>query len=730
MSKIFRFLKSHLLSILLSSFFIIYAALSSYKSYFTIWIKIKSFGLNFFYYWVSLFKSKTIFPPQILEELNNINKGHIDCLVPENIKTFFERLGYSFRSIIGNGYLNSLLNKMFGNVVFIQILLSMLVILIPVIIVLVTLFFKPKKFSINKKSKSFLTWNKFYEKVIKPIRLFCFNQFVLVLKHKYVRITFLISLLIYFNVPSLVFDFLAYYFYFIAKFDFKAIWESIYVMLIDLTPSLINIPLWFYLLVNYYLFCSWRKHLAKDILKHHDALNCGFVKGSGVLIMINGAPGAGKTLLQTDMSITCEMIFRQQAKEIMDEIRNIFPNFRFDLLRKKLDLWIKQRKIINLVDCESFVRYILSLFYSSVQFNNGIWNYYDYKKYGFYFNNALKHESLFDDLLDYSKAYFIYQSDFALLISNYPIRAEHRLVKNEHMVQFNYDYFRDECFDFCEPTYSKVVDYDMLRLAKKKQSDNPKANIPIAYVFALTELGKERGNSLDNQELKKKTEETNQKNDGFTDYLRVGRHPATIRNRTFFKIFFDEQRASSCGVALSGIAEDIITIDKKRTETKNSMYFYFIRLLIMSLSMNISNKFFAKYEPLRNDLNLATLFFSWLSRKSNRSYIRYVNNYSYKKIKFYIQNGTLPEGVENVGSCTYYLAYKKIFASRYASDYLRTFFDVKGKTSGLGIGDLPEYLNIYPTWDQLQSQNSYFGEQLNKNLLTLNWDDLALPNDK
>ena len=723
MSKIFKFLKSHLLSILLSSFFLLYAVLNSYKSYLTIWIKIKTFGLNFYYYWVTLFKPKTIFPPQILDELKKINKGFIDCLIPENIKTFFERLCYSFRSIIADGYLTSLLNNLFGNDVFIQVFLSMLIILVPVIIILVTLFFKPKKFTINKQSQSFKTWTKFYKKVITPIRFFCLNQLALLLSHKYVRIIFSISLLIYFNVPSLVFDFLAYYFYFIAKFNLSALWESIYVMLIDLTPSLINIPLWFYLLIFYLVFCIWRKRLAKDILKHHDALNCGFVKGSGVLIMINGAPGAGKTLLQTDMAITCEMIFRQQAKEIMDEIRNIFPNFRFDLLRKKLDLWIKQRKIINLVDCEDFVRYMITLFYISIHFNNEKWIYYDYKKYGLFFDNALKHESLFDDLLDYSKAYFIYQSDFALLISNYPIRAEHRLVKNEHMIQFNYDYFRDECFDLVEPTYSKVIDYDMLRLAKKKQSENPKANIPIAYVFALTELGKERGNSLDNLELKKKSDETNQKNDGFTDYLRVGRHPATIRNRTFFKIFFDEQRASSCGVALSGITEDILTIDKKRTETKNTMYFYFFRLLIMNLCINVSNKFFAKYESLRNDLNLATLFFSWLSRKSNRAYIRYVNNYSYKKIKFYIQNGTLPEGVENVGCCIYFLAYKKIFASRYASDYLRTFFDVKGKTSELGIGDLPSYFGIYPTWNQLQSQNSYFGEQLNKNLLNLDWDN-------
>ena len=190
MSKIFKFLKSHLLSILLSSFFLLYAVLNSYKSYLTIWIKIKTFGLNFYYYWVTLFKPKTIFPPQILDELKKINKGFIDCLIPENIKTFFERLCYSFRSIIADGYLTSLLNNLFGNAVFIQVFLSMLIILVPVIIILVTLFFKPKKFTINKQSQSFKTWTKFYKKVITPIRFFCLNQLALLLSHKYVRIIF------------------------------------------------------------------------------------------------------------------------------------------------------------------------------------------------------------------------------------------------------------------------------------------------------------------------------------------------------------------------------------------------------------------------------------------------------------------------------------------------------------------------------------------------------------
>lgn len=716
-NKFLIFIKTHLLSIILSSFFIAYAIYNSYTLYFSIVIKVKTLGLNFVYYWISLFNPKIEFTSQILDLLEETNTNLVS-LVPENFNIFLSRLGYGFKSLVAKGYLKNLFNSLFGNLVFVQFLLSLVVILIPLVILAINMFFKPKDFEFDVTSHSYKAWNKFYTKVVSPSKEFIKGQISFLKQNSYVKYCLIFSLLIYFNLASIIIDFLAYYFYFISKFDFSSIWELIYLLLLEMTPSLFRIPLWFYILVIYYLFCKWRKNNALDILRHHDAINCGFVKGSGVLIMINGAPGAGKTLLQTDMSITCEMMFRQQAKEIMDEVRDLFPNFRYDLLRKKLDLWIKTKRIKNLVDCEDFINYLYSLFKSSTYFCSS-WNYYDYEKYGLYFDNSLKHEFLFDDLLDYSKAYFIYQSDFALLISNYPIRAEHRRYKNDHMVMFDYDYFRTECFDIEDSTYSKVIDYDMLRLAKKKKEDNKNANIPIAYVFALTELGKERGNSLDNQELKKKSDETNQKNDGFTDYLRVGRHPATIRNRTFFKIFFDEQRASSCGVALSGITEDILTIDKKKTETKNSMYFYFIRLMIMKFGISISSKFFNRYETLRNDRNLATLFFSWLSKVSNRSYTRYINNYNYKRVRFYLQNGTLPEGESSATLCTYYLSYKKLYANRYASDYLRTFFDEKGRSSELGIADLLDYNDVYPSWTDITSQNSYFGDQLQKNLVSV-----------
>lgn len=59
-------------------------------------------------------------------------------------------------------------------------------------------------------------------------------------------------------------------------------------------------------------------------------------------------------------------------------------------------------------------------------------------------------------------------------------------------------------------------------------------------VVAITEIGKERGNNLELKEVKKGTEEANQKNDLFNSWLKMCRHSATVDNFSFIKVFTDE----------------------------------------------------------------------------------------------------------------------------------------------------------------------------------------------
>lgn len=695
------------------SFSIIAYALYSSLSYSYFFGKIQILLMNAVNYFLALFGNGRKIP-QIFSLMTS--SSGFSSLIPVDFEMFFTRFAASFRILVSDYYLLSLFIKALNFFSDFSVFLSFALIALPLLLILKRQVYKPKPFAQNAESKGLKIYRRLDGR-IRPVLRKVKNEILKATHTRLFRVSLIISVILYFNLINVLISLLAYYLYFISMFDFNVLWEIIIVVLADLTPVLRSLPLWVYLLTAYFLFCRYRKRFAEDILRHHDAINCGVIKGTGVMIQINGAPGAGKTLMQTDMAITCDMLFRQQAKEIMDEVRGLFPDFRFDLFRKKLDLKIRQHRIKNLYDCETFVKGEFKGILCSFDIFAKRNLYFDSKKHEPYFFNGLYHETLLNDLSDYAKAYFVYQSAHPLILSNYSIRGEYRPVRNEHFLSFDYDWFRSEASDLVPPGFSKIVDYDMLRLTKSKVEENPKRNVPIAYVFALTELGKERGNTLENAEIKKSAAETNPKNDGFNDYLRVARHPATIRNRLFIKIFFDEQRASSCGVALSGITEDILTIDKSRTKTKSAMYFSYLRILGINFFWNLSSNFFTRYERVRNDQTLLTEMMNFISRTSCRAAMRFTNSWTYKEIYFYVQNGTLPEQeAKNTRVEKYYLAFKKIYDHRYASDSLKGFFDAKSTRSSLGIADLPAYSSLYADLDEIEAQHSYFGDSIRRQL--------------
>ena len=79
-------------------------------------------------------------------------------------------------------------------------------------------------------------------------------------------------------------------------------------------------------------------------------------------------------------------------------------------------------------------------------------------------------------------------------------------------------------------------------------------------MVVISEVGKERGNNLENREMKRNTDETNQKNDLFNSWLKMCRHSATVDNYPFIKVFTDEQRPESWGADARDLC-DIIYIE-------------------------------------------------------------------------------------------------------------------------------------------------------------------------
>lgn len=99
----------------------------------------------------------------------------------------------------------------------------------------------------------------------------------------------------------------------------------------------------------------------------------------------------------------------------------------------------------------------------------------------------------------------------------------------------------------------KVWILDFIQFIK----ENPRSDSFEFGVINITEIGKELGNNLELQQIKKNDESTNQKNDLFNSWLKMVRHSATIDNYPFVKIITDEQRPESWGADARDLCEII-----------------------------------------------------------------------------------------------------------------------------------------------------------------------------
>ena len=155
-------------------------------------------------------------------------------------------------------------------------------------------------------------------------------------------------------------------------------------------------------------------------------------------------------------------------------------------------------------------------------------------------------------------AYFIYVIQSSLIVANYSVRTDNRMLDNGNFPLWLTDFFPKN--RRTESRHVHILDFDVLRLGKKVLENNPKAGSFEFGVVAITEIGKERGNNLELKEVKRNTDDTNQKNDLFNSWLKMCRHSATVDNFPFIKVFTDEQRPESWGADARDLA-DIIYIN-------------------------------------------------------------------------------------------------------------------------------------------------------------------------
>ena len=182
-------------------------------------------------------------------------------------------------------------------------------------------------------------------------------------------------------------------------------------------------------------------------------------------------------------------------------------------------------------------------------------------------------------------------------------------------------------------------------------------------MVAITEIGKERGNNLELKEVRKGTDETNQKNDLFNSWLKMCRHSATVDNFPLIKVFTDEQRPESWGADARDLCNVIHIVSSGNQRL--ALPFYTIEEMVSEWAFNKFMRLYMNFRFRRGDntllVHILKSITAWLWRRDLRMH----NKYGYCILKIEKERGTMDGKVENK---KYFLMNQKIYARRFATD--------------------------------------------------------------
>ena len=532
--------------------------------------------------------------------------------------------------------------------------------------------------------------------------------------------------LFYFNVFAIFLEFIAFYLYFVVSFDFGNIYRQVYKLFLDLWTPFTFIPVWCWVLLALFLIDRWRRKIGYAVLHHNEMKNRGFINERPIVLMACGTMGKKKTTMITDMALSQEAMLRDKAFEKILENDLKFPYFPWMSFENAIKRAMARHEVYNLATCKVFVQRLACCFYAGqtspamrkcvrrhwkklgYHIGGNLLFDYDYVRYGFTYDDKLQVVDVWDVLETYAQLYFIYVIQSSLIVSNYAIRTDNLMSDLGNFPLWNTDFFRrDSRLMDAYSRHSHIVDFDALRLGKCLVEENPFKDSFEFGVLNLTEIGKERKNMLELQGMKKLTDATNQKNDGFNDWLKMIRHSATVDYFPFVKVITDEQRPESWGADARELCE-IVHI-RESGETQLAMPFFFIAELLYSFVFGRFVNLYSKYRFTRGDNTLSMHILKTIVAKVQHYYTGVYSTFGYCTLRVQVESGTQDGQLDEK---KYYLASKKIYSKRFSTDCFSDFFTQKALRSPVGIDDLREYATEKATFGEMSLQNSYFVKDL------------------
>lgn len=657
-----------------------------------------------------------------INELFNLNlQGDLSILkltnqpykLPFNLPTTWE----DFSSIMSNYWSTFFSSENFlnyfnaiGNILF--FFTKSLIVILPIIliVIIITRFFKKENSNnnYNEDSKALIKFKAFEKKIYLPVKKWILNFIDFLKEHKYYLQLLMFIWLFNFNFIAIVIEFVAFYLYFICSFKTTTIYVQVVKLLMDLSVMINFIPVFIWICIGFVVFHLIRKKIGYERLEHMEMKDRGFINERPIVLMLCGTMGKKKTTIITDIALSQEIMFRDKAFEKILDCDLMFPFFPWINLENSIKKAIESHIVYNLATCRRFIHTRKKYFFSHKKDRN-IFD-YDYIRYGLEYNNKLNIINIWDIIENYTQLYFVYIIQSSLLISNYSIRTDNQFIDAGNFPLWDTELFkRDSRYLEAYSKHSHIIDFDALRLGKNLVENNAKANSFEFGVINITEIGKERGNSLENQQIKKNDDSCNQKNDLFNSWLKMVRHSATIDNFPFVKVICDEQRPESWGADARDLCE-IVNIDECSDMTLSMPFFFFEDKLITFLISKFKNRYY-QYRYERGDNTLSMYLYHGFISKLNSIHQGIYNTFGFFKVDVNIEKGT-QDGLTKKNS--YYLMAKKIYSKRFSTDCFSDFFNEKALKSKLGIDDLKSFKTEKASFKEMEQENSYFFNDLNR----------------
>lgn len=504
------------------------------------------------------------------------------------------------------------------------------------------------------------------------------------------------------NVIAFGCNFLAFYLVFAATFDFSLIPLQLYKLLLDICIAFRSAPLPVWIVLGLIAFDKIRRSIGLRRLYGFEAANADFLDKQPLVMMIVGSMGKGKTKLLTDLALTQESLFRERALADIYQYDLHFPAFPWIQLERTLTEAVEQRKVTNLESCRAWMETVRQKFAADPVPENLFG--YDFERYPLVYEDGLRQEGIFEALEGYACLFLIWSAKTALCYASYPVRFDSGIQSAGNFPMWQQDFFSVTAEEQREQAhFAHILDFDAMRLGKTLADKEKSLGAYEIGSILITEVGKERGNAVELEGVKKQAEEANQRNDMLNAFIKLIRHPSTIHYFPYARIITDDQRPESWGADARDLCS-IVHIAEAGAQ-RLTLPFFALEGLLYELFFPRFRAAYYRYRFSRGNNTLFMTLYKKLMGWVYRHYTRLVNQFGYQELLLQTEAGTMDGEKEET---VYRLMNKKIYSNRYSTDCFSDIFRHRAAKHEGGIDDAPTYGDVRSTLGEMELQNSYF----------------------